>query len=107
MGLGAIAGASRALLLDGNTKNLDFNTHIALSTAALTATVTDLTQQVNFKLIIQAKLFFNFKVIIKKGANLKSGKQKKFDSRQTIKNIAKNVAKSSILETGRIIVTDN
>jgi hypothetical protein len=53
MGLGAIAGTSRALLLDGNTKNLDFNTQIALSTAALTATVTDLTQQVrtNFKLI--------------------------------------------------------
>jgi hypothetical protein len=46
--LGAIAGASRAVLMDGNLKNLDFNSHIAISAAALTAAATDLAQQVNF-----------------------------------------------------------
>ena len=47
-----LAGVSRGLLIDGTLKNLDFNTHIAISAAAVTAAVTDMTQQVIIVTII-------------------------------------------------------
>lgn len=80
MGIGAIGGASRHI--NSNVaKHFDMHARVALSSA--TAAVSDITQQ---------------------GMNISAGKQQGYNPHQTFKNVAKSVAKSSLIETGKKLV---
>lgn len=79
LSIGAIGGASRHV--NSNVaKHFDLHAKVALSSA--TAAITDITQQ---------------------SVNISAGKQQGYNPHQTIKSVAKSVAKNSLLETGKKI----